>query len=62
MRPKGFEQITSGELSGKVFTSPSRSASAVVAAISPGITASRNSWTQFWKVSETGEHLDSLRK
>ncbi|KZM71670.1 hypothetical protein IU500_17415 [Nocardia terpenica] len=55
-------KITSGELAGKVFTSPSQSASAVVAATSPDVTASRNGWTQFWKVTETGEHLDSLRK
>lgn len=54
-------KVSSGQLAGKVFTSPSQSASAVVAAISPDVTASRNGWTQFWKVSETGEHLDSLR-
>jgi hypothetical protein len=52
--------IKSGPLAGQVFASPSTAGVAVVQAANPGVNPARNGW-QFWKVSETGEPLESVR-
>ena len=52
--------ITTGELAGRAFHSPSAAAGAVVAAVNPARDARTNGW-RFWHVAETGDHLDVLR-
>lgn len=52
--------VTSGELAGRAFASPSAAAGAVVAAVSPERDARTNGW-RLWRVADTGDYLDVLR-
>ncbi len=52
--------VTSGELAGRAFASPSAAAGAVVAAVSPGRDPRTNGW-RLWRVAATGDYLDVLR-
>ena len=52
--------VTTGELAGQVFASPSAAAGAVLAALNPARDARTNGW-RFWHVTSTGDHLDTLR-
>lgn len=52
--------VTTGELAGQVYDSPSAAAGAVVALVNPARDARTNGW-RFWHVASTGDHLDALR-
>ena len=52
--------ITSGDLSGVTYKSPSRAAIEVVRLINPSVSPNRNGWG-FWIVTSTGEPLQTLR-
>jgi hypothetical protein len=53
--------ITSGELAGRRFKSPSGAARAVVRFHNPDIRPNRNGWV-FWTVTDSGQPLESLRR
>jgi hypothetical protein len=57
----GALKITTGILSGRVFSKPSGAAGAVVQAHSPDVNPNRNGWL-FWIVSKTGKRLQSVRR
>jgi len=52
--------VTSGELAGRAFGSPSAAAGAVLAAVNPDRDARTNGW-RLWRVAATGDYLDVLR-
>jgi hypothetical protein len=52
--------ITSGELKGRTFKSPSGAAREVVRSLNPGIHPNRNGW-MFWTVATNGQLLESVR-
>jgi len=52
--------IESGELAGKVYTSASSAAIAVVESINPGRESANTNGRLFWIVTETGQPLRSL--
>jgi len=53
-------KITSGPLTGRVFSRPSGAAVALVQMHSPEVNPNRNGWS-FWTVSRTGERLQTIR-
>lgn len=54
-------QITSGELTGEMFSSPTSAAAAVITHQKPGVSPSRNGWT-FWLINDsTGDPLQTIR-
>ena len=52
--------VTTGELAGRAFPSPSAAASAVIGVVNPSRDARTNGW-RFWHVTENGDYLDVLR-
>jgi hypothetical protein len=52
--------VTSGELAGKSYTSPSSAAIAVVEALNPGREAANTNGRLFWLVKSTGQPLRSV--
>jgi hypothetical protein len=52
--------VTTGELAGQAFSSPSAAAGAVVALVNPGRDARTNGW-RLWRLAATGDYLDVLR-
>lgn len=52
--------VTTGELAGQAFNSPSAAAGAVLAVVNPDRDARTNGW-RLWKVAATGDYLDVLR-
>lgn len=52
--------VTSGELEGRSYTSPSSAAIAVVEAINPGREAANTNGRLFWIVNSTGQPLRSV--
>jgi hypothetical protein len=59
-RSTGTVTITSGELAGSAYTSPSRAAIAVVTTLNPEREAANTNGRLFWIVTETGRPLRSL--
>ncbi len=53
--------ITSGELEGQMFKSPSGAAMEVVRLLNPTVHPNRNGWT-FWTTADSGQLLESLRQ
>lgn len=58
--PSSTLTITSAPWSGEVFSKPSSAAIAVVQHFKPDANPNRNGW-DFWRVTETGAPLQSLR-
>lgn len=52
--------VTSGELAGRAFATPSAAAGAVLRVVNPERTSRANGWL-LWHVAATGEHLHVLR-
>jgi hypothetical protein len=55
-------RVTSGPLTGRVYRTPSAAAYAVVQQASPGRAAPQGNGWRFWRLTDTGERLDALRK
>lgn len=52
--------VSSGDLAGTTYKSPSRAAIEVVRHLNPTISPNRNGWG-FWIITSTGERLQALR-
>ena len=56
----GRIEITTGDLAGSAYPTPSAAARAVVGLLRPAVSANRNGW-DFWSVSADGNPLQTIR-
>lgn len=62
VRATGRLTVTTGALAGQTFPNPTAASRAVVQVLNPARRSGHTDGWRFWRVSETGKPLDTLRR